>query len=99
MKRSRPARSRTSRADDAPLTAAELRTARPAREAIPHLIQAVARGRGRPRGQNKPQVTLRLDTAAVTPPRADAGPRQTRVNGSCRRATGARPVARAAVFQ
>jgi len=42
-----------------------LRTARPAREAIPHIIEAVTRGRGRPRGQNKTQVTLRLDNDVV----------------------------------
>ena len=90
MKRSRPARARLSRADDAPLTAAELRTARPARQAIPHIIEAVTRGRGRPRGQNKTQVTLRLDNDVVAALRSAGDGWQTRVNGLLRAAIGLR---------
>ena len=90
MKRLRPARkSRASRADDAPLTAAELRTARPAREAIPHIVEAVAR-RGRPKGQNKTQVTLRLDNDVVAKLRSAGEGWQTRVNGLLRAAIGLR---------
>ncbi|MBX9943642.1 MAG: BrnA antitoxin family protein [Reyranella sp.] len=89
MKRVRPARSRASRADDAPLTAAELRTARPAREAIPHIVAAVAR-RGRPKGQSKTQVTLRLDNDVVAKLRAAGDGWQTRVNGLLRAAIGLR---------
>jgi uncharacterized protein (DUF4415 family) len=90
MKRSHPARTRLSRADDSPLTAAELRTARPAREAIPHIIEAVTRGRGRPRGQNKTQVTLRLDNDVVAALRSAGDGWQTRVNGLLRAAIGLR---------
>ena len=90
MKQLRPARkSRASREDDAPLTAAELRTARPAREAIPHIVEAVAR-RGRPKGQNKTQVTLRLDNDLVAQLRAAGDGWQTRVNGLLRAAIGLR---------
>lgn len=89
MKRVRPARNRASRADDAPLTAAELRTARPAREAIPHIVAAVAR-RGRPKGQSKTQVTLRLDNDVVAKLRAAGDGWQTRVNGLLRAAIGLR---------
>ncbi len=89
MKKLRPARSRASRADDAPLTAAELRTARPAREAIPHIVAAVAR-RGRPKGQSKTQVTLRLDNDVVAKLRAAGDGWQTRVNGLLRAAIGLR---------
>ncbi len=89
MKRVRPSRSRASRADDPPLTAAELRTARPAREAIPHIVAAVAR-RGRPKGQSKTQVTLRLDNDVVAKLRAAGDGWQTRVNGLLRAAIGLR---------
>jgi uncharacterized protein (DUF4415 family) len=42
-------------ADDAPLTAEELRTAKPAREADPKLVAAYERGELRHRGQRGPQ--------------------------------------------
>ena len=90
MKRSRPASNKASRADDAPLTAAELRTARSAREAIPHILEGVARRRGRPRGQSKTQVTLRLDNDVVSALRAAGEGWQTRVNGLLRAAIGLR---------
>ena len=90
MKRSHGVRSKASRADDAPLTAAELRTARPAREAIPHIVEAVTRGRGRPRGRSKTQVTLRLDNDLVTALRSAGEGWQTRVNGLLRAAIGLR---------
>lgn len=89
MKRLRPARSSASRADDAPLTAEELRTARPAHEAIPHIVEAVAR-RGRPKGQSKTQVTLRLDNDVVAKLRSAGDGWQTRVNSLLRAAIGLR---------
>lgn len=89
MKRLSRARSRASRSDDAPLTAAELRTARPAREAIPSIVEAVAR-RGRPKGQSKTQVTLRLDNDVVAKLRSAGDGWQTRVNGLLRAAIGLR---------
>lgn len=88
MRQSRQLKRRMSRADDAPLTAAELRTARPAREVIPHIIETAARGRGRPRGQSKTQVTLRLDNDVVAALRSAGERLQTRVNGLLRAAIG-----------
>jgi len=44
-------------ADDAPLTAKELRTARPAREAFPELVAAYEAGTLRYRGQRGAQKT------------------------------------------
>ena len=90
MKRFRQTRNRQRLIDDAPLTTAELRTARPAREAIPHILEAVSRGRGRPRGQNKTQVTLRLDNDVVSALRSAGEGWQTRVNGLLRAAIGLR---------
>jgi len=88
MKRLRQAGSRAARADDAPLTIAELRTARPAREAIPHIV-AVAR-RGRLKGWSKMQVALRLDNDLVAKLRDAGDGWQTRVNGLLRAAIGLR---------
>jgi len=52
-------------ADDAPLSARELKTARPAREVVPHIVAAYKAGklrvRGRPKGSTKTPVSLRLD--------------------------------------
>ncbi len=51
--------------DDSPLTLAELRRMRPAREVVPEIVAAYEAGtlhvRGRPRGSNKTPVSLRLD--------------------------------------
>jgi uncharacterized protein (DUF4415 family) len=87
MKKSAP-RSRKP-ADDAPLTAVELKTARPARQAIPHIIAAV-RQRGRPRGENKTLITLRLDKDLIAALRAGGDGWQTRINDLLRAAVGLR---------
>jgi uncharacterized protein (DUF4415 family) len=86
MKKSGQGRRNRAR-DDAPLTAAELRTARPARDAIPHIIEAVRR-RGRPRGESKALVTLRLDKDVVAALRAGGEGWQTRINELLRAAVG-----------
>ena len=75
--------------DDAPLTAAELRTARPARDSVPHIIDAVRR-RGRPRGESKALVTLRLDKDVIAALRAGGEGWQTRINELLRAAVGLR---------
>ena len=81
---------RRSRArDDAALTVAELRTARPARDAIPHIVEAVRR-RGRPRGESKALVTLRLDKDVIAALRAGGEGWQTRINELLRAAVGLR---------
>lgn len=86
----RSGRSRHSRAADAaPLTAAELRTARPARDAVPHIVDAVRR-RGRPSGANKALVTLRLDKDVIAALRAGGDGWQTRINELLRAAVGLR---------
>lgn len=89
MKRSRASKRRMDPAENMLLTAAELRTARPACEAIPHIVEAVAR-RGRPKGQSKTQVTLRLDNDVVAKLRSAGDGWQTRVNGLLRAAIGLR---------
>lgn len=57
-------------ADDAPLTAAELRTARRARDAVPHIVAAYKSGklrtRGRPTGSSKSSISLRIDDDVLT---------------------------------
>ena len=88
MKKSGPSR-HSQVEDDAPLTAAELRTARPAREAVPHIIEAVRR-RGRPRGESKTLITLRLDRDVVIALRAGGEGWQTRINELLRAAVGLR---------
>jgi uncharacterized protein (DUF4415 family) len=75
--------------DDAPLSAAELRTARPARDAVPHIVEAVRR-RGRPRGESKALVTLRLDKDVIAALRAGGEGWQTRINELLRAAVGLR---------
>lgn len=81
---------RLSRAkDDAPLSAVELRTARPARDAVPHIVEAVRR-RGRPRGESKALVTLRLDKDVIAALRAGGEGWQTRINELLRAAVGLR---------
>jgi uncharacterized protein (DUF4415 family) len=86
MKRSGQNRRRASE-DDAPLTAAELRTARPAKLAVPHIVEAVRR-RGRPRGTSKALVTLRLDKDVISALRASGEGWQTRINDLLRAAVG-----------
>jgi uncharacterized protein (DUF4415 family) len=87
MKKSAPRR--RNHADDAPLRAAELKTARPAREAVPHIVEAVRR-RGRPRGESKTLITLRLDKDLIATLRAGGEGWQTRINELLRAAVGLR---------
>ena len=47
------------------LSAADLKRMRPAREVVPEIVAAYRRGRGRPAGQTKTQVTLRLDKELI----------------------------------
>jgi uncharacterized protein (DUF4415 family) len=75
-------------ADDAPLTAAELRTARPARKAFPKLVAAYERGRGRPAGRKKDVISLSLDKEVIAALRASGSGWQTRVNALLRAAIG-----------
>jgi len=75
--------------DDAPLSAAELRTARPARDAVPHIVEAVRR-RGRPRGESKTLITLRLDKDVIAALRAGGDGWQSRINALLRAAVGLR---------
>ena len=69
--------------DDAPLTAAELRTARPARLAVPHIVEAAivegTRRRAHPRHGGKPLVTRRLDKDAISALRASGQGWPTRI--------------------
>jgi uncharacterized protein (DUF4415 family) len=87
MKTSAPRR--RNRADDAPLSAVELKTARPAREAVPHIVEAIRR-RGRPRGESKTLITLRLDKDLIATLRAGGEGWQTRINELLRAAVGLR---------
>ena len=87
MKKSAPRR--RNHADDARLSAAELKTARPARDAVPHIVEAVRR-RGRPRGESKTLITLRLDKELIATLRAGGEGWQTRINELLRAAVGLR---------
>jgi uncharacterized protein (DUF4415 family) len=76
-------------ADDGPLSSAELRTARPARGAVRHIVEAVRR-RGRQHGENKALVALRLDKDLIATLRAGGEGWQTRINELLRVAVGLR---------
>ena len=67
-------------ADDAPLTATELRTARSLRDCAPDLITAIKRSRGRPAGRHKESVHLSLDFDLVQAMRNTGRGWQTRAN-------------------
>lgn len=71
-------------ADDAPLTAAELKTARPARMATPDVAAAFKRRRGRPEGALKSPVTIRIDKDLLKSLRALGPGWQTKVNDMLR---------------
>jgi len=75
-------------ADDAPLTVAELRTARPARKAFPKFVAAFERKRGRPQGRKKAVISLSLDKEVASALRASGAGWQTRVNELLRAAVG-----------
>jgi uncharacterized protein (DUF4415 family) len=89
MKKSGPTRRGRHGEDASALTVAELRTARPARDAVPHTVAAV-RGRGRPRGESKTLITLRLDKDLIATLRAGGEGWQTRINELLRAAVGLR---------
>ncbi|QQR68710.1 MAG: BrnA antitoxin family protein [Alphaproteobacteria bacterium] len=74
-------------ADDAPLTEAELKRMRPAREAMPDLVAAYERGELRYRGQRGPQKapvkrsqTLRLSPEVLDFFKAKGSGWQTRID-------------------
>lgn len=75
-----------------PLTAADFRRMRPAREVLPRLVGAkvaaeLLRPRGRPPKENpKAQVTLRLDTDVLEHFKASGPGWQTRINAVLKRA-------------
>jgi uncharacterized protein (DUF4415 family) len=76
-------------ADDAPLTVAELRTARPARQALPKkFMAAYKRKRGRPPGRNKAVISLSVDKELAATLRASGAGWQTRVNELLKAAVG-----------
>jgi uncharacterized protein (DUF4415 family) len=54
-------------------------TAGPAPDVVPHIVEAVRR-RGRPRGESKALVTLRLDKDVIAALRAGGEGWQTRIN-------------------
>lgn len=68
--------------DNPEWTAADFKRARPAREVVPHIVEAYLRRRGRPpQGEAaKVQVTLRLDPAVIAHFKAAGEGWQTRIN-------------------
>ena len=68
--------------DNPPLTRAQLAKFRPAREVVPHIVEAYLRRRGRPPKGDAPktQVTLRLDPAIVAHYKRTGAGWQTRIN-------------------
>jgi uncharacterized protein (DUF4415 family) len=85
-------------ADDAPLTAKELRTARPARAAFPELVAAYEKGALRHRGQRGPQktpkkvpVSIRLSPDVLTHFKATGNGWQTRLDDALRLLIGQQP--------
>jgi len=72
-------------ADDAPLTAKELRTARPLRNVAPDLAAAIKKARGRPAGRHKESVHLSLDADLVQAMRRTGRGWQTRANALLRK--------------
>ncbi len=87
MKKSRNRKSRATE-DDAPLTLAELRRMRPAREVVPHIVAAYERGRGRPVGRTKEVISLSVDKDVLAALRASGAGWQTRVNDLLKAAVG-----------
>lgn len=75
-------------ADDAPLTAKELRTARRLRDSEKSLVKAIKRSRGRPAGRNKKTVHISLDADVVATLRNSGKGWQTRLNEMLRSAMG-----------
>ncbi len=72
-------------ADDAPLTAKELKTARRLRDSSPELIAAIKKSRGRPVGRHKEPVHISLDADLVQALRGTGRGWQTRANAILRK--------------
>jgi uncharacterized protein (DUF4415 family) len=64
------------------LTREQLAKFRPAREVVPHIVEAYLRRRGRPAAGDEPkvQVTLRLDPAVIAHFKRGGEGWQTRIN-------------------
>ena len=75
-------------ADDATLTAAELKTARRLRHASPDLDKTIKRSRGRPVGRTKETVHISLDTEVLASLRKSGKGWQTRLNDMLRATMG-----------
>lgn len=75
-------------ADDAPLTDAELKTARRLRDAPPDLIRTIKRSRGRPAGRTKETIHISLDADVVASLRKSGKGWQTRLNDMLRATMG-----------
>jgi len=78
---------RRAAADDTPeLTAADFARARPAVKAMPEVVAAMKRARGRPKlARPKEHVTLRLDPVVVDAFRQDGPGWQARINEALRK--------------
>lgn len=82
--------------DNPEWTAADFKRARPAREVVPHIVDAYLRRRGRPPLGETPkvQVTLRLDPAVIAHFKATGEGWQTRINDALAKAIGSKTGAR-----
>lgn len=82
--------------DNPEWTAADFKRARPAREVVPHIVDAYLRRRGRPPLGEAPkvQVTLRLDPAVIAHFKAAGEGWQTRINDALSKAIGSKTGAR-----
>lgn len=76
--------------DNPEWTEADFARARPANEVLPPAAAAalIKRGRGRPAGSDKEQVTLRLDRDVLAHFRAGGPGWQTRINDALREVAG-----------
>jgi len=74
--------------DNPPLTRAQLAKFRPAREVVPHIVDAYLRRRGRPPAGDAPkvQVTLRLDPKIIAFFKGTGDGWQTRINDTLTKA-------------
>ena len=81
------ARSRAPRNESPEMTAADFARARPMREVMPDVVEAMKRGRGRPKVEHpKQRVSLRLDPAVVKAFKATGEGWQGRINDTLARA-------------
>ena len=78
--------------DDIPeMTAADFARAKPMREAMPQVVEAMKRGRGRPKSLSpKARVSLRLDEDVVAAYKATGDGWQSRINDALAHAIGLR---------